>query len=115
MPTPRETVLANVNWDSLANTVGEALLGSLKLFAQGEAADLRDFGIAIARDLTTTLREPDEAVRAAKQAELKGQARTLAEIGRVRLNNEAWAQFDSIFDIASGVVTTLLNAAILAI
>jgi hypothetical protein len=107
--------LVNVNWEAIAAQIGLTLTGSLKDLITGTAEDIRTYGTAIARDMLGAVREPDVAKREALLSELKGQARSLAELNRIRLNNEAWAQFDRIFDVAAGVADRLLAGVILAL
>lgn len=106
--------LSGINFDTLKNALGESLAASLKNLITGAAEDLQNFGIAIAQDMILAVQEPDDDRRNAVLTELKAQAVNVAEVNRIRLNAQAVASFNMVFDTTANVLTKVLTALIVA-
>lgn len=66
--------------------LGTMLITDLAPFIRGGAADLRDFGLAIAADFTRAILAGNKALT----DQLRGQVRLLVEISRIRIEVVDW-------------------------
>lgn len=74
-----------IDWDALAKTAGEEFKETLKGVVGGAEEDLREYGRAIMADTIRLLRSGGDGLR----DELRAQAKLLAEINRIRINDGA--------------------------
>lgn len=84
-----------VDWSRVQLDLATMLKGELNGVLAGTADDLNNFALAISNDMTRAIREG----RADLISELKGQARLLIEMNRLRLTGLG----ESILDTALGV------------
>lgn len=104
-------LLDHIDFDVVADEIEVLILDALDETVDAASADLREFGKAIALDIVSAIRsDRDDILRS-----LKGQARMLAEINRIRLNRNSRALLNRIIDVAVRVGKTILTAAAAAV
>lgn len=72
----------------LARLVGQESLEALKGFVQGEAADLAEWGKIIGADAVRAVKEGRQDIL----AELREQAKAVAELKRIKAQGFAWEE-----------------------
>lgn len=100
--------------ETLIASVGKDLAKSLIGLVDGAVNDIEHFGLAIARNMVQVAQRPDGPDKDALMAELRAQARLLAEQNRIRVNNESWKQAERLLDVASSVLVTVLRSVTVA-
>ncbi len=106
------SLLDSIDFDAVEAEIADMVTDALEETVDAAAADLKTFGKDIARDIVTVIRAggDDRLMRS-----LKGQARMLAEINRIRLNRNSRALLNRILDVAARVGKVLLSAAVAAV
>lgn len=94
-----------MNWKAFTEEFGSILAEELNESIVDAAEDLRDYGLAVARDLTIALRSGREDLR----EELLEQAKLLAEVRRIDLNKKSEAVLERILDIGMRIGITALT------
>ena len=105
------SLLDQIDFDAVADDIADMVTDALEESVDAASADLKSFGKDIAVDLLAVIRSGDDALLRS----LKGQARMLAEIHRIRLNRNSRALLNRILDVAARVGKTILTAAIAAV
>lgn len=105
------SLLDDIKFDLVTEEIEGLILDALDETVDAASADLKKFGKAIASDIVWAIRsDRDDLLRS-----LKGQARMLAEVNRIRLNRNSRALLNRILDVAVRVGKTVLTAAIAAV
>ncbi|MEE8494670.1 MAG: hypothetical protein V3S25_11555 [Nitrospirales bacterium] len=105
------SLLDNINFAEIENEIADMIEDAMDEVTDAAQADMHKFGKRIAVNLVRAIRSDDPRVLRA----LKGQARMLAEMNRIRLNREAKALLSRILDVAARVGKVLLTAAVAAV
>jgi len=104
-------LLDDINLDGLTLELQGLVVDALEEVVDAAQADLQSFGLEIAKNLVAAVRSDNEHLIRS----LKGQARMLAEVNRIRLNREARALLNRVLDVAARVGKAVLTAAIAAV
>lgn len=105
------SLLDSIDFDKVTDEIADLVTDALEETVDAASADLKTFGKDIARDIVMVIRSGDDSLLRS----LKGQARMLAEINRIRLNRNSRALLNRILDVAARVGKVLLTAAVAAV
>ncbi len=105
------SLLDSIDFEDVEFEIAEIVEDALDELTDASQEDLRKFGLRIAQGVVHAAKSNDPRLLRG----IKGQARMLAEMQRIRLNREAKAVLNRILDVASRVAKSLLKAAIAAV
>ncbi len=95
------------DFDGLVGSVADAVKASLRGVLDGAERDLQTFGIAIANDLVAAARSGEAAL----VDECVHQAKTLAEVQRLRAVREAWETVEAVVRATGKTLLAVLSTA----
>lgn len=106
------SLLENIDFESIEFEIADLIEDALDELVDAAQGDLRKFGLRIAQGVVWASK-PGADPRLLRG--IKGQARMLAELNRIRLNREAKAVLNNILGIATRVAKSVLTAAVAAV
>jgi hypothetical protein len=84
-----------MDWKVIREELGDIISESLTELVEGAEADLKAYGVEIARGMIVAIRTGRNDLR----RELQDQAVMLGEVHRIRVSNEAKVVLDKVIDI----------------
>ena len=97
-----------LDWNALERDIGTALTDAVREFATASAEDLRSYGSGMAYHLVVAVRNGDVALK----DEIRDQAKMLAELHRIRMNEFAEKAAGVVFATAFRVVLAAVKSAV---
>lgn len=94
-----------VDWNTATTQLADLLRGQLNNVLAGTADDLNSFALGIASDMTRALAQGKTEM----SAELRGQAKALLEINRIRVSNTTNALLDVVLGTTMRVASIALG------